>query len=474
MLRKFLRLTPYIAQQWRTLLAVLLMSCAMAAVTALQPWPMKILVDCTLEGAPLPAPLAEWLPQSSPKALVFLAGVASLLLFGLTSALNVGLSCGWMAAGQGMVYRLAEDLFARLQRLSLLVHNRRSVGDSLDRLSTDTWCIYTVSDILVVGPAVQLLTAAGIIVAAWSLNPLLTLLTVTVAPAMIVVTRLFAPGLSRRAHLTRHAQAGLASFVHQALAAMPLVQAFSAEDRNNRTFDGLAQYATGISQRGVVLDKLCALANGLTKTLGAALVLYVGSLQVVSGALTVGGLLVFLAYLGSLHSALDRLFQNYAKLATAEANVDRLLEILDLDDPIRDRPHAVPVTMGVNKRQGTIEFDRVTFGYEPGSPVLEEIDLKVRPGETIALAGPTGAGKTTLVSLLPRFFDPWAGTVRLDGVDLRDLQLADLRKHIALVLQEPFLLPLTVAENIAYGRPNASREEIERAARKANAHEFIE
>jgi ATP-binding cassette subfamily B protein/subfamily B ATP-binding cassette protein MsbA len=145
-----------------------------------------------------------------------------------------------------------------------------------------------------------------------------------------------------------------------------------------------------------------------------------------------------------------------------------------LDDPIRDRPDAIPLAARIAKPRGAIQISSVTFGYEAGRPVLEDINLHVRTGETVALAGPTGAGKSTLISLLPRFFDPWEGNVRLDGVDLRELQLADLRRHIALVLQEPFLLPMTVADNIAYGRPDAAREEIEQAARKANADEFIQ
>jgi ATP-binding cassette subfamily B protein/subfamily B ATP-binding cassette protein MsbA len=473
MLRKLWRFAPYIARQWLILSAVLLLSCATAAVTALEPWPLKILVDAALESGQPPATLARLAEGIGPQGLILAAGLASLLLFATSSALNVGLSWGWMAAGQGMVYRLSEDLFARLQRLSLLLHRRRSVGDSLDRLSTDTWCIYTVCDILLVGPTVQVLTTVGIVLAAWNLDPGLTLLTVTVAPAMILVTRLFAPGLTRRTWQARSAQAGLGSFVHQTLTAIPLVQAFCAEERNCQTFRELADYATNLSQRGVLMDKLCGLAGGATRTLGAALVLYSGAVQVLAGKLTVGGLLVFLAYLKSLHATLDRLFQNYAKLAIAQANIDRLLEVLDLDDPVRDRPHAVSLAARVSRPHGSIKFENVTFGYEPGRPVLEHIGLELRPGETVALAGHTGAGKSTLASLIPRFFDPWEGQVRLDGIDVRELQLADLRRHVALVLQDCFLLPMSVAENIAYGRPQADREEIIRAARQANADEFI-
>jgi ATP-binding cassette subfamily B protein/subfamily B ATP-binding cassette protein MsbA len=212
------------------------------------------------------------------------------------------------------------------------------------------------------------------------------------------------------------------------------------------------------------------LANGLIMTTGTAIVLYFGGQRVLSGALTVGSLLVFLAYLDAIQDAFMGLQGIYDKLKVAEANVDRLLEVFDAEEKLEDAADAKPLT----SQLGHVRLEHVTFGYEPDVPVLHDVSLEARPGEVVALVGPTGVGKSTLVSLIPRFFDPWQGRVTFDGIDVRHVKLASLRAQVALVLQEPFLLPLSVAENIAYGRPGASREEIVAVAEAANAAEFIE
>jgi ATP-binding cassette subfamily B protein/subfamily B ATP-binding cassette protein MsbA len=195
-----------------------------------------------------------------------------------------------------------------------------------------------------------------------------------------------------------------------------------------------------------------------------------GGLHVLAGTLTVGGLLVFLAYLSSLYAPLESLAFAFTGFAAAAAGSRRVLEVLESEEEVKEAPGAVALA---GRGRGEVRLQGVSFGYEPGRPVLRDIWLEARPGETVALVGATGAGKSTLVSLVPRFFDPWAGRVTFDGVDVREVQLKSLRAQISLVLQEPFLLPLTVAENIAYGRPGATRAEIAAAARAAHAEEFI-
>jgi ATP-binding cassette subfamily B protein/subfamily B ATP-binding cassette protein MsbA len=228
-----------------------------------------------------------------------------------------------------------------------------------------------------------------------------------------------------------------------------------------------------MSQRGALLKSTYGLVNGLTTTAGTAFVLYFGGQRVLSGALSVGSLLVFLAYVRSMMSASRGLLGIYGSLKATEASIDRVLEVLDAGEGIWDAPGAKPLPTPPTGVRGHVRLEGVTFGYEPGRPVLRDLTLDVSQGETIALVGSTGAGKSTLVSLIPRFFDPWEGRVSLDGVDARSVQLASLRAQVSLVLQEPFLLPLTVAENIAYGCPGASRNEIVAAAAAANADEFI-
>jgi ATP-binding cassette subfamily B protein/subfamily B ATP-binding cassette protein MsbA len=215
------------------------------------------------------------------------------------------------------------------------------------------------------------------------------------------------------------------------------------------------------------------MVEGLITTAGSAVLLFVGGQRVLSGGLSVGTLLVMLAYLRSTQGAIQGILRTYTGLRTAEANIERVLEVLDSDEGVPEQPGAPALVTGEGQRGVRVSFEKVGFGYEPGRTVLEDIELEARPGEVLALVGATGAGKSTLAALIPRLFDPWAGRVCFDGIDLRTVQLRSVRDRVAVVLQEPFLLPLTIAENIAYGRPEVTPEEVRRAAAAAHAEEFI-
>jgi len=459
------------------LAAIVGMTATASATVVLQPWPMKILVDFALGDTPVP----DWLSgalrglslEPGRGTLIVLAGMATLVLFALGSALEAGLNWAWMAAGQRTVYELAGDVFARLQRLSLEFHSRHSVGDSLDRLMTDTWCVYTIVSELLVSPFTRVVTLVGIGVVAWNLSPTLTLLSFGVAPVLAGSVCYFGPRLKRRAARKREAQARLTRFVHQTVTSMPLVQAFSAEQRNLEHFDSLVDEAVAASQHGVLVNKSFALVNGLANALGLALVLCAGGWQVLAGTLSVGSLLVFVAYVRTLQGAWQALLQTYAQLKTSEASLDRLFEILDASEAVAQARDARPLPTNGSRGGAHIVFEDVAFAYERDRPVLQGINLEVCPGETIALVGATGAGKSTFVSLLLRFFDPSEGRILFNGMDLRQATLDSLRGQISIVLQEPFLLPLSIADNIAYGCPAATRGQVIAAAEAANAHEFI-
>jgi ATP-binding cassette subfamily B protein/subfamily B ATP-binding cassette protein MsbA len=373
-----------------------------------------------------------------------------------------------------MVYELAESLFHRLQRLSLLFHSQRTVGDSLSRLTGDTYCVYTLTNALLVSPGRHLFALATISIVAWRLEPGLTVLSLAVAPMMGGSAILFGSRLKRQMLQYREAQSRLLSFVHQTFTALPVVQSFGREDYNRQQFQNLAVDSVALLQRDTLFKSMYGLVNGSVTTVGTAIVLYFGGQRVLSGAMTVGSLLVFLAYLQSMQGAFQSLMGTYGNLKSVEANIDRVLEVLDSKEGVQESPAAKSLSLRSVGASGHVRLEEVSFGYEPGYPVLQDISLEAHPGETIALVGTTGAGKSTLVSLIPRFFDPWQGRVLFDGVDVREIQLKSLRSQVALVLQEPFLLPLTVAQNIAYGRPGASHEEIVSAARAANAEEFIQ
>jgi ATP-binding cassette subfamily B protein/subfamily B ATP-binding cassette protein MsbA len=227
------------------------------------------------------------------------------------------------------------------------------------------------------------------------------------------------------------------------------------------------------NRAGALLTNAFGFVNGVGTTIAVGLVVYVGGRKVLAAEMTVGSLLVLVAYVRTLDEACRALLKTYGTLRSTEASVDRVFDVLDTREMVSDAPDARPLPKRDSRQDGHLMFEAVTFGYEPERPVLRELSLDVRPGETIALVGATGAGKTTLASLVPRFFDPWHGRVLLDGIDVSKVTLASLRQELALVLQDPFILPVTVAENIAYGRRGVTRDEIVAAAVAANAHEFI-
>jgi ATP-binding cassette subfamily B protein/subfamily B ATP-binding cassette protein MsbA len=473
-MKRYLRILRYALPHWPGWALIAGVTLLSNAVSLIQPWPMKILVDHVLGQEPAPATLArviEWLPGGGhPAGLLIWVVLGGLALFAINSVSDVVLTFAWVRVGQRTVYDLAQALFARLQRRSLLFHSRSAVGDSLARITTDSWCVSTLVDTLFMTPLFSLVMLATMVIILLRLDVNLTLLGLGVAPLMILAPVVFRRPLRSAAYTRRAIESRIHAHVQQTLTGIPVVQAFAQEDREHGRFRQTAQSLIRAYQRTTVISGLYGLTMGLVTALGYVAVLWLAAHRVLDGALTVGSLLVFVSYLSSLQSRLTTFTSLYATLQTTRASVDRVLEVLDTAEEVRDAPGSRALATA----RGHVRVEAVTVGYDAGHPVLRDVSLEARPGETVALVGPTGAGKSTLVSLVPRFMDPWTGRVTVDGHDIREVQLKSLRSQVALVLQEPFLFPLTVAENIAYGRPSASRADIEAAARTANAHGFIE
>jgi ATP-binding cassette, subfamily B, bacterial len=476
-LHKYGRIVRYAMSQRRALFGILILSLALSALAALQPWPLKILVDYALDGARPTGHVADMLSSLrtgvSPGSLVVIAAVAGVVLFIATATFETLITWIWAGVAQRMVYRLANDLFLRLQRLSLLFHARHPVGDSITRITGDAWCVHTVADGVLISPARHVFVLLLIAVVAWRLDPALTLLTLCIAPVLATSAIYFGDRLMRLERLRREAQSHIASFLQQILSAMPLVQAYSAAGHNRLAFATLTGDATRAQRSAALIESSSTAVNSIAMAAGMALVLYGGGQRVIAGAMSLGSLLVFIVYLRTLESASRSLLTTYGKLRAAEASIDRVLEIVDTHEAVHDNPGAHPVVPNAPSRGAYLVFENVTFGYTSADMVLRGLTLELRPGESVALVGATGAGKSTVASLALRFFDPLKGRVLLDGVDLRDITLASLRSQFAVVLQEPFLLPLSVADNIAYGVNNPHREDIIAASVAANAHDFI-
>lgn len=469
----------------REALLIAALSLAAAPLAALQPLPLKLLIDHALQAAPAPPPLDRLLPhalQSSP-ALISLAALAALGLGLLSAAIEARLLLAWADVGQGSALALSEQIQARLLALPPRFHQRHPLADSLQRLIVDSYSVYSAADQLLVTPVRQLLTLATIALVAWQLDAGLTLLSFTVVPLLVLLARLAGRPLQRRLQELRDSESSLLSFTHQTLTALPVVQAFQREPANRRRFAELSAVAVSRSRSQQLVQSLLQLAGGLVGSLATALVLAVGGRRVLAGELGVGSLVVLLGYLTTIQTSLLSLLDAFAARQTIQAGLQRVAAVLDSEAllPEPARPRSLPAA-GV---RGRLELQAVQVwhvppgsgdgasGAPPPAPALAGVSLTLEPGEMVALVGATGSGKSTLLGCLLRWFDPDAGRILLDGIDLRDLRLHDLRRQISVMPQQPLLAPLSIAETIAYADPGAPRQRIEQAARLAAADGFI-
>jgi ATP-binding cassette subfamily B protein/subfamily B ATP-binding cassette protein MsbA len=435
---------------------------------------MNELLDHALQGHAPPPRLAgaiEALPgAATPQALIWWSAAAMVVLALLVWSATSASVMASAALGQRLAYDLAGELFSHLQRLSLRFHGRRATGDMVRRVTTDSTCITTLikdAAIPLIGALVML---AAIFMILWRLNWPLALISLAVVPPMALVLRHYARPMMDASYRQGEQDGRVYSVAERTLSAIAAVQAFAREDHADQQYRQATEASLAAAMDTARVQMRFKLLIALTTAVGTAAILWVGAGQVMSGRLTLGTLLVFLSYLASLYGPLETLAYTSSTAQSAAGGARRVLEVLSTDPDVREPAHPRPL----HRARGEVALESVRFGYEVGRPVLHDVSLNIAPGTTVALVGPTGAGKSTLAALVPRLFDPWAGAVRLDGIDVRELSLGDLRRNVAMVLQEPFLFPATVAENIAYGRPGATEEQIEAAARAANAHEFIE
>jgi ATP-binding cassette subfamily B protein len=459
---------------------VLFLSLLSIGGNVLKPWPIALIVDSVLQGKEFPAWLAQW--SSSPTTPAGWILVLTLALFAIHT------SQGLLSAAQNFVAiqvglrglrRVRSLVFATLQRLSLRFHQSSRMGDLIFRASWDTYSFQTLFQqgaLTLINASFSLLL---MVIVMWKLNVKLTLISVATIPFVVAIIKILGAKMQERGAAAQQADSQVTSLVQQNISALPLIQSYTREDRQQRAFDEQAETARKrrLSQHGWEL--IYWLGISLVFAAGTAAIVWIGSHEVLEQRLTVGGLVVFLTYLGQMYEPLNQLSHVGATTANALAATGRVFEVLDSPEEVRDGTTPVQSSKSKAQTQGTLiatgrlALEHVSFGYEKDRLVLHDLSFEVPPGQSCAFIGPSGAGKSTLMNLIPRFFDPSSGIVKLDGTDLRDLRLKDLREQIAVVLQEPILLPTTIAENISFGKPDATLAEIEAAARAANAHQFI-
>jgi ABC-type multidrug transport system fused ATPase/permease subunit len=474
-------------------------------VNLLKPWPLAILVDSVLGSKPYPA----WLPGEimawAQPAQITAIIAASLVLYLVHSAVCAGHVYLTIGIGLRGLRRVRDDVFGWIQRLSLRYHHGTVAGDIIFRAGTDT----TAFQVLFQEGLLTVISATGTLlfmtVMMARLNLYLTAVALVAVPVLLVSIKMFGGTMRSRGMAAQQAESRVYSLIHQGITALPLIQSHAREDHEHRRFTAQTEAARRqkMAQQGLEVFYW----GSISVILGACTlgVTWFGAQQVLSGNLTLGELLVFLAYVTQLFEPLHQLSKVGATLSSASASTRRVFEILDTPEDVKNRVEARPVLRGIDvdgpaglpssaddmfaaaetpaappppgrplQIYGNVTYDDVSFAYDPARPTLHHVSFKLLAGTSAAIIGPSGAGKTTLLNLLPRFFDPTNGAVLLEGVDLRELRLEDLRAQIGLVLQQPIILPATIAENIAYGKPDASMDEIEAAALAANASAFIE
>ncbi len=458
---------------WKTLSLTLIAIAGAGVADVLEPWPLKMLLDYVLGSKRAP----EWL--TSIVQATFGQGKYAFLNFTILLVVLIAI-VGAISSyfekyltttvGQWVMHDMRRTLYYHIQRLSLSFHDQKRTGDLISRVTSDIDSIQSFITSALLDGLINILTLVGMISVMFYLNWKFTLMALTVAPVLFIVVFSFTHRIKKASHDVRKKESQVVSLVEEVLSSMRVVKAFAREDYEQKRFEqeSIESVETALKARSLKA-KLTPIVE-IIMAAGTCVVLWYGARLVLSGQISSGVLVVFFLYLGKLYKPmrdLSKLADTYSKAAVG---FERIQEVLDTEGQVRDLPHARKAP----PLKGGIEFDHVKFGYNDDQVILNDVSFSIQPGQVAAFVGPTGTGKTTIISLIPRFYDPKAGKVLIDGTDVRRFKQRSLRQQISFVLQETLLFHATIWQNIAYGKPEASREEIIQAATLANAHEFIE
>ena len=439
----------------------LLLSLIGIGLNLLKPWPFKVIVDDFLRAGPaIRSDWRIWVP------LLCLALVAIQVLWGIINWITNYL---FVKIGLQALLKLRTDLYSYLQSLSLKYHDARRSSDSSFRVAYDSQSIQTIYNKGFTNIFGSTLTLMGTFVIMLRLDWQLTLVSLAIVPLIVGTIYIFAHRIRRESTSIQEQESAMLAQAQEGLSSIRMVHAFGREEFEVRQFQQQARQSLQANLRLTLTNVNSALVISTLMVVGTAAMYYVGTLHVLAGRLTLGSLLVFSAYLLMLYQPLESLTYTTWAMEGATAGAKRCFEVLDRQDDVVDSQNAI----AISSARGAIAFNSVSFGYGEDRIVLRDIDLRIDPNQIVSLVGGTGAGKSTLFSLVPRFYDPTTGSITLDGRDLREITKRTLRAQIAIVLQDTLLFSTTVRENIAYGRPDATEEEIIDAARRAQADDFI-
>ncbi len=468
-----LRVMDLVRPYWKALTIALVAVLGETLTDILEPWPIKVVVDNILQGKALPARLGAAVSglfgRNTYATVNFaVAAVAAIAVVGALSAyLETYLTTN---VSQWVGHDLRRTLYHHIQRLSLAEHDQSRSGDFITRVTSDIEAVQDFISSALLGMLVDVMTLVGMIGVMFYLNWRFTLIALSVSPVLFVVVYSFTRRIKRASRAVRRREGDLLSIVSEVLSSIRVVQAFAREDYEQARFESesLANVEAGLEARNI--KATLAPVVEVIVAIGTCLVLWFGARLALAGELSAGVLIVFLLYLGKMYKPMRDLSKMTDTVSKAAVGYERIQEVLDIESRVRDLPGARKAP----RLAGRISLDRVSFSYDAGGEVLKDVSLTIEAGQVAAIVGPSGTGKTTLASLIPRFYDPTSGSVCIDGTDVRRYRLKSVRDQISFVLQDTLLFRATIWENIAYGRPDASPRAIRHAAELANACEFIE
>jgi ATP-binding cassette, subfamily B, bacterial len=455
---------------WPHLAGIALLSLLSMPLSLLYPLPLKIAVDSVLGQQPLPDFLVRFLPPMPPGPVAIGCAIVLLLAIALLANLQ-GLASWYLQTytGEKLVWDFRAELLNHVQRLPLAFHDRYGPTDSVYRIQHDAPSIQYVAIQGVVPLITAIFTLAGMVYVCARIDFQLALVALAISPVLFALSLACSRLVRRRSQEIKELDSTALSVVQEVLGSIHLVKAFGQENREQGRFVRHSSKRMSGQVQLAVLQAVFNVLIGLTVAGGTAAALYIGVRHVRAGLLTVGSLLMVMAYIAQMYGPLQLLSTKATDLQSWFTSLERAFLLLDQAPEIAESPRALPLA----RARGDFEFRDVCFVYDESDRGLRHISVQIPAGTRVGIVGATGAGKSTLLNLLMRFYDPIEGQVLLDGVDIRDYRIADLRRQFAVVLQQPVLFAASIAENIAYGKPDASDAEIMTAARAASAHEFI-
>ncbi len=466
------KITRQVRPFWAHLIGLFFLNILASPVTLLKPFALKIIIDSAFGSKPMPSFISFFFPSGFDFS--FQAVLVTAVVFTLVIALfdNIIMAANWMLsafAGEKIVLDFRTTLFNHIQRLSLAYHDSRGTSDALYKLQWDTMSIRTflVSNL---SPLLSsFLTLAAMIVVLFLINWQFALITICIIPPLYLLIRKSTKKLRHDWDIVKEDESKAISVIHEALGALRIVKAFGQERGEEEKYTLRADKAVRGQLKVARTGAIFYFVVGMLFAVATALFIYLGATLVKSGEITIGDLTLILAYLTQVFTPLQSISKNLNDIQSSLSSTERVFSLLDKEKEVWDDPNALRMT----NSQGNFRFEEVSFAYENNKKILNEISFDIRSGDRIGIMGSTGAGKSTLVNLITRFYDPTSGNIFMDGVNIKNVRLEDYRNQFSIVLQEPVLFSASIGENIKYGLPGATDKEVIMAAKAANAHDFI-